>query len=145
MNAEWVRGVCLKLPRTTEEVLWGNDLVFKIGGKMYAAAALEPGTPWLSFKCTPQDFAELTEREGIIPAPYAARHHWIALEREDALPAAEIRRLIGESYELVLGKLPKKAQAAIRGKDLTAEAQRRRGEKKQMKVKTGERGGGRER
>ena len=115
MNPEWVRGVCKKLPHTTEEVLWGNDLVFKVGGKMYAATALEPGSIWLSFKCTPENFAELTEREGIIPAPYAARHHWIALESEDALPAAEIRRLIGEAYELVLGKLPKKRQAAIRG------------------------------
>ena len=115
MNAEWVRGVCMKLPHTTEEVLWGADLVFKIGGKMYAAAALEPGPAWVSFKCTPEKFAELTEREGIVPAPYAARYHWVAVESEDALPAAEIKRLIGESYELVLGKLPKKKQAAIRG------------------------------
>jgi predicted DNA-binding protein (MmcQ/YjbR family) len=115
MNAEWVRSVCMKLPQTTEEVLWGADLVFKIGGKMYAAAALEPGPEWLSFKCTPEKFAELTEREGIVPAPYAARHHWVALQTEDALPAAEIKRLIGESYQLVLGKLSKKAQAAIRG------------------------------
>jgi predicted DNA-binding protein (MmcQ/YjbR family) len=115
MNADWVRGVCMKLPHTTEEVLWGADLVFKIGGKMYAAAGLEPGPVWLSFKCTPENFAELTEREGIIPAPYAARHKWVALESEDALPAAEIKRLIGESYELVLGKLPKKTQAALRG------------------------------
>ena len=115
MNAEWVRGVCMKLPRTTEEVLWGADLVFKIGGKMYAAAALEPGPAWVSFKCTPEKFAELTEREGIVPAPYAARYHWVAVESEDALPAGEIKRLIGESYELVLGKLPKKTQAAIRG------------------------------
>src|SRR5580693_7576203 len=114
MNADWVRGVCMKLPHTTEEVLWGADLVFKIGGKMYAATGLEPGPVWLSFKCTPENFAELTEREGIIPAPYAARHKWVALETEDALPAGEIRRLIGESYELVLGKLPKKTQAALR-------------------------------
>ena len=115
MNAEWVRGICGKLPHTTEEVLWGNDLVFKIGGKMYAAAALEPGSAWLSFKCAPEDFAELTEREGIIPAPYCARYHWIALESEDSLPAGEIKRLLGEAYELVLGKLPAKKQAALRG------------------------------
>lgn len=43
MNTEWVRAVCMKLPHSTEEVLWGGDLVFKIGGKMYAVAALEPG------------------------------------------------------------------------------------------------------
>jgi predicted DNA-binding protein (MmcQ/YjbR family) len=114
VNTDWVRGVCKKLPYTTEEVLWGADLVFKIGGKMYAVAALEPAAVCLSFKCTPENFAELTEREGIIPAPYLARHHWVALESEDALPAAELKRLIGESYGLVLEKLPKKAQAALR-------------------------------
>jgi predicted DNA-binding protein (MmcQ/YjbR family) len=115
VNCEWVRKYCMKLPHTTEHILWGADLVFKIGGKMYAATALEPGPTWLGFKCTPENFAELTRREGIIPAHYAARYHWIGLETEDALTAAEIKRLIAESYELVLAKLPKKNQAAIRG------------------------------
>lgn len=105
----------MKLPHTTEEVLWGGDLVFKIGGKMFAVTALDPGPVCLSFKCTPETFAELTERPGIIPAPYSARYHWVALESEDALPAAEIKRLIGESYELVLARLPKKTQAVLRG------------------------------
>ena len=115
MNSEWVRQYCLKLPHTTEEILWGGDLVFKIGGKMYAVTVLEPGPLWLSFKCTPENFAELTERPGVIPAPYSARYHWIALEDEEALPAAEIRKLIAEAYELVLGKLPQKKQQELRG------------------------------
>jgi predicted DNA-binding protein (MmcQ/YjbR family) len=128
MNTEWVRGVCTKLPHTTEEVLWGGDLVFKIGGKMYAVAALEPGATCLAFKCTPESFAELVERPGIIPAPYLARSHWVALEGEDALPPAEIRRLIAEAYELVLAKLPKKTQAGLRepGQRTPAPPHRRR-------------------
>jgi len=32
----------MKQPHTTEEVLWGGDLVFKIGCKMYAVTSLEP-------------------------------------------------------------------------------------------------------
>jgi predicted DNA-binding protein (MmcQ/YjbR family) len=122
----------MKLPHTTEEVLWGGDLVFKIGGKMYAVAALEPGAVWLSFKCTPENFVELAEREGIVPAPYLARHHWVALQTEDALPAAELKRLIGESYELVLGKLSKKAQEALQGSHRRgAEPQRKKTRKVQ--------------
>jgi len=69
----------------------GADLVFKIGGKMFAVAALEPGPVSMSFKCSPEDFAELTERPGVIPAPYLARAQWVALETQDALPATEIR------------------------------------------------------
>jgi predicted DNA-binding protein (MmcQ/YjbR family) len=104
----------MKLPHSTEEVLWGGDLVFKIGGKMYAVTALEPTAIWMSFRCTPENFAELTERPGIVPAPYLARHHWVALENEEALPVAEIKKLLAESYELVLTKLPKKKQAELR-------------------------------
>jgi predicted DNA-binding protein (MmcQ/YjbR family) len=114
VNLDWFRQYCLSLPHTTEEVLWGGDLVFKIGGKMYAAAPLEPGPVAMSFKCTPEEFAELVERPGIIPAPYAARYHWVALEDEDALKRAEIKRLVRDSYDLVLAKLPRKKQAALR-------------------------------
>ena len=54
------------------------------------------------------------ERPGIIPAPYSARYHWVALENEDALPGAEIKRLLQQAYALVFEKLPKKKQAALR-------------------------------
>jgi predicted DNA-binding protein (MmcQ/YjbR family) len=67
----------------------------------------------MSFKCTPEDFAELTERPGVIPAPYMARAQWVALESQEALPAAEIKKLLKKSYDLVLAKLPKKTQAAL--------------------------------
>lgn len=117
MNIDWVRKHCLSLPHTTEEILWGDDLVFKIGGKMYAVVVLAPDHKVvMSFKCTPEVFAELVERPGIIPAPYSARSHWVALEREDALPRPEIKNLISRSYELVVARLPKKTQAALRKK-----------------------------
>ena len=113
MNVDWVRAHCLSLPHTTEEVLWGDDLVFKIGGKMYAAAPLGPHRIALSFKCTPEGFAELVERPGIIPAPYSARNYWVALEREDALTRAELKRLLTQAYELIFAKLPKKKRAEL--------------------------------
>lgn len=62
----------------------------------------------MSFKCTPEQFAELTERNGIVPAPYVARYHWVALERFDALKDSELKSLIKNSYEMVLAKLPRK-------------------------------------
>jgi predicted DNA-binding protein (MmcQ/YjbR family) len=113
MNIDWVRQYCLSLPHTTETMQWGDNLVFKIAGKMYAVAALEPGDHWLSFKCTPDDFARLVEQPGIIPAPYLARAQWVALETEDALPRAEIKRLLGRARDIVIAKLPKKTQAAL--------------------------------
>jgi predicted DNA-binding protein (MmcQ/YjbR family) len=92
---------------------WGDDLVFKVGGKMYAVMPLIPAPVRLSFKCTPEEFADLVERPGVIPAPYMARAQWVALESFEALPRAEIKRLLRQSYELVFAKLPKKTQADL--------------------------------
>jgi predicted DNA-binding protein (MmcQ/YjbR family) len=81
---------------------------------MYAVAALEPGPHWLSFKATPEDFASLTEREGIKPAPYLARAQWVSIESPDTLSTAELKPLLRQAYDLVFAKLTKKAQAALR-------------------------------
>ena len=113
MSIDWIRTHCLSLPHSTEQMQWGDDLVFKVGGKMYAVMPLVPAPVRLSFKCTPEEFAELVERPGVIPAPYMARAQWVALESYDALPRAEIKRLLRQSYDLVLAKLPKKTQAEL--------------------------------
>jgi len=113
MNIDLVRRYCMAFPYATEQVQWGNDLVFKIGGKMFAAGPLEPAPVCLSFKTTPEEFAELCERPGIIPAPYLARAQWVALESWDALPSGELKRLLKQSYDLVLAKLPRKTQAEL--------------------------------
>lgn len=112
MDNDFVRRCC-RLPHVTESVQWGDNLVFKVAGKIFAIAALEPGEVWLMFKCSPEDFAELVERPGIVPAPYLARASWIALESEDSMPAAEIRGRLRASYDLVVAKLPRKTRAAL--------------------------------
>jgi len=95
-------------------VQWGNNLVLKIGGKIFAIVALEPGKHFMSFKCTLEDFAELIEQPGIEPAPYLARSHWVALESDDTLPRTEAKKLLRKAYDLVFAKLPKKMQAGFR-------------------------------
>jgi predicted DNA-binding protein (MmcQ/YjbR family) len=113
MNIEWLRRYCMSLPHATETVQWGEHLVFKIGGKVFAVLALEPAKVWLSLKCRPEEFVDLVERPGLIQAPHFARNQWVALETEDALPAAETKRLVRTSYDLVLEKLPKKLRSAL--------------------------------
>ena len=113
MNLEKVRQHCLSFPGATEQVQWGADLVFKVGGKMFAVAATEPSGHVLSFKCSDEHFAELLEREGVVPAPYMARAKWVALERFDALGDREIKDRIGDAYSLIFARLTKKAQQTI--------------------------------
>jgi predicted DNA-binding protein (MmcQ/YjbR family) len=116
MDIESVRAYCLSLPHATENVQWGNDLVFKIAGKMFAVAVLEGASKYcLSFKCTEDKFAELIEQDGIDPAPYSARYHWVALERFDLMSDQELKHLLRNSYDLVVAKLPKKVRAEFAG------------------------------
>ncbi len=114
MDAESVRKFCLSLPHVTEDVQWESDLLFRIGNKMFAILALDAASDHrMSFKCTPEVFAELTEREGIVPAPYVARYHWVALERFDALPERELKELLRNAYQLILEKLPRKLKTQL--------------------------------
>jgi predicted DNA-binding protein (MmcQ/YjbR family) len=113
MNVDWLRQLCLSFPGATEQIQWGYDLLFKVGGKMFAVTPLEPAPVWLSFKASPENFAELTERLNIIPAPYLARAQWVAIETSDALPPKELAGLLRESYEMVFLKLPKKLRESI--------------------------------
>jgi predicted DNA-binding protein (MmcQ/YjbR family) len=113
VDLERLRALCLGLPGVTEHNIWEGDLTFKVGGKMFAHTVLEPGPVWLSFKASPEDFAELTERSNIIPAPYLARAQWVALEKRDALGAEELEQLIRAAHSLVVARLPKKTREAL--------------------------------
>jgi predicted DNA-binding protein (MmcQ/YjbR family) len=107
-----LRTHCLSFAGTTEHIQWGDNLVFKVGPRIFAIAATEPGAEHcLSFKCSDEDFAELVEQDGIVPAPYLARARWVALERFDALSDRELRERIRQSYDLVFAKLTRKQQA----------------------------------
>ncbi len=108
MNIDSVREFCLSLPNVTENVQWGDQLLFRVGGRIFAMVSLEPGSGVrLCCKCSPERFAELLEVEGAAPAPYVGRFKWIGLEAFDTLPDPELREVIRESYDLVAAKLPK--------------------------------------
>lgn len=115
MDIESVRKFCLSLPHVTEDIQWGNDLLMRIGNKMFAVLSLEPTSDHvMSFKCTPEKFTELIEREGIVPAPYVARYHWVALEKFDALNKRELESLLRTAYQLIRDKLPKKVRDQLK-------------------------------
>lgn len=114
MDIEQLREFCLSLPHTTEDVKWENDLCFLIDEKMFCVCGLEPSDNWqFSFKCTPEKFAELVEIEGIIPAPYVARYHWVAVQKADVINHDEIEELIKKSYSMVFEKLPAKVKSLL--------------------------------
>ncbi len=128
MNIDQLRKICLEFPGATEQIQWEDDLLFKVGGKMFAVIPLEPARLWLTLKADPEQFAELTERPGIIPAPYLARAKWVAIETADALPQAEVAALLRRSYELVSAKLPRAKRASLiaKGKSVRRQPPRKK-------------------
>jgi predicted DNA-binding protein (MmcQ/YjbR family) len=113
MNIEPLRRICLGFPCVTERVQWGNHLLFEVGGKMFAITSLEPAPSYVTFKCTPDSFAELVERQNIIPAPYLARAYWVALQTNDALSQRELVDCLRAAYDLILAKLPRKKRDSL--------------------------------
>jgi predicted DNA-binding protein (MmcQ/YjbR family) len=113
MNIEQLRKFCLSFPGATEDIKWGADLCFSVGGKMFTVTSAEASDAGVSLKTTPERFAELTERPGIIPAHYVARYHWITIEDLKAVTAAELKDLIRASYQMVFDKLPSKTKKTI--------------------------------
>jgi predicted DNA-binding protein (MmcQ/YjbR family) len=110
-----IREYCLSLPAVTENIQWEEVLLFRVSGKIFVMVSLDPAaTDRIAFKCDPETFAELLEREGARPAAYVGRFKWIGLRDFNVLPAAELRKLIRASYELVAAKLPKKKPASGR-------------------------------
>lgn len=114
MIIDTISALCRKWPGVTEDIKWDNDLVFSVGGKMFVVQMLDPPHR-LSFKVDDEEFADLVEREGIIPAPYLARAKWISLESVDAMDQGEVRERVRRAYDLVKAKLTRRAQEAIDG------------------------------
>jgi predicted DNA-binding protein (MmcQ/YjbR family) len=114
MDVERARAFLLALPHAVETMQWGDNLVFwvgdkAIGGKMFCLLNLDADARGvMSYSAGVERFAELVEREGIVPAPYMARIHWVAVERWSGLRNAEWESELRAAHEITLAKLPKK-------------------------------------
>ncbi len=119
MNAERARALLLSLPHVVETEQWGNNLVFwvgdkAIGGKMFTLLNLDAdGRGVVSFAAGPELYHELLEREGLVPAPYFARIHWLAAQRWDVFRDAEWQAHLGHAHSLTLARLPKGVRTAL--------------------------------
>jgi predicted DNA-binding protein (MmcQ/YjbR family) len=112
---------CRSLPGATEDIKWGKDLIFSVGGKMFAGFDADGGQG-MGFKCSVDDFDVLTKRPGIIPAPYAARFGWVSLTSNTALDPAEAKKYVLASYTMVREALPKRVRESSGGEQAAQSA-----------------------
>ena len=119
MDLAHFREYCLRKPGATENTPFGPDvLVFKVGGKMFALAALDEVPAKVNLKCDPDLALELRDRyEQVTPGYHMNKKHWNTVEIESGVPDAEARKMIDHSYDLVARSLPRpRAKVAVRAR-----------------------------
>jgi len=114
MTPEAFDKACLALPGATMSVQWGDDHVFKVGGKMFAVrgAGVTLGGG-ISFKASDVAFEVLTETGRARPAPYLARARWVHFAELSELDADEVADWVRSAHGLVAAKLTRKLRAAL--------------------------------
>jgi predicted DNA-binding protein (MmcQ/YjbR family) len=98
-----LHAAAMALPGATMNVQWGDDHMYKVGGKIFAGC--DGGYRSLSFKATDIAFEALTATGRARPAPYTARARWVMFDDLAALDADEVRGWLATSHQLVAAKL----------------------------------------
>jgi predicted DNA-binding protein (MmcQ/YjbR family) len=107
MNHEQAVAYCLgKLGAGLDEP-WEDDLVAKVGGKIFAFL----GGDGIGVKCgrDADEAAELRHRypQAATVMAYIGRYGWNTVSLDGTVPDDELRELIDASYDAVVAKLPK--------------------------------------
>jgi len=129
MDLAQLREYCLSKRRATEGIPFGPDvLVFKVGGKMFALAALDEVPTTVNLKCEPDLALDLRDRyEQVRPGYHMNKKHWNTVEIDTGIPDAELRKMIDHSYDLVTKSLRKsRAKVATRSRRNSTAARRGR-------------------
>jgi predicted DNA-binding protein (MmcQ/YjbR family) len=119
MNNERVRDFVHTLQHVEESVQWGAHLVFwvgekSVGGKMFAMLDLDgDGECVAILSAGPEGMTELCEREGVRPAPYLARAHWVCVEQWHALTWPEWKDVLIRAHAIVLAKMPRRTRELL--------------------------------
>ena len=122
MNIAKAHDFCARLPGATRELKWAFadsvHPVFSVGAKMFAMFTLRQDRliDELMFKADDARFLELTDRDGFSPAPHLARAMWVKVDGVQRLADTEAKVLLTEAHHVVMAKLSKKMQQAIRGR-----------------------------
>lgn len=108
MDIEQIREYTLTFPGVTEDMPFGEDfVVFRIEGKIFMCLALEADEPRMAIKLAPERNEELRALfDGITPAWHWNKKHWSDIYY-GRFQEEQLHGWLRESYELVLGKLPK--------------------------------------
>jgi len=112
---ETLRALLLSKPGAREDFPFGpDDMVAKIGGKMFALMRVQDPPKSIILKCDPDYARELrTEYPGITTAPYMSKQHWNAIALDGTVSDEMLLGLIDDSYRLVVKGLTRKQREQL--------------------------------
>ena len=101
------------MPFVAEDIKWGHDLVFSVGGKMFCVVGLDQSPTTASFKVKEEEFEEICSLDGFMPAPYVAKYKWVLIDDVRKMNKKDWIYYINQSYQLVRDKLPVKIKKQL--------------------------------
>jgi len=110
MSPTELDAACRALTGVTMTVQWGDDEVYKVGGRMFAVTR---SRGHLSLKVSDIAFEALVETGRARPAPYLARAKWVYFDDIAELDVEETRDWLRTAHTLVAAKLTRAQRAEI--------------------------------
>ena len=115
MNAEQLQTYCLQRPSVEETQPFGPDnLVYKVGGKMFLLVSLDAVPLQFNAKCDPDVALELREQYNCVqPGYHMNKKHWNTVVADGSVSDKILLQWVADSYSLVYESLPKKTKEAL--------------------------------
>lgn len=97
--------------------------VFKVKHKMFATLSIgkmgkdeneSDDICWMNLKCDPQEAIMLRDIfPSIIPGYHMSKVHWNTVKLDGSVPEGELKRMMDNSFELVVNNMTKEDQQSI--------------------------------
>jgi predicted DNA-binding protein (MmcQ/YjbR family) len=114
MNIEEYREYCLSFKGTSEGFPFDQKtLVFYVMGKMFALTDVDEFKS-INLKCDPEEAINLREtHSAIIPGFHMNKKHWNTIKMDESIENQLLKKMITNSYDLVVLKLTKKEKLEL--------------------------------
>lgn len=105
----------LSFPGSSLSFPFDNETpVFKVGGKMFALVSIESSPLSINLKCDPDDAQVLRSQfKEIIPGYHMNKEHWNTVLVGSGLEDGLVKKLISDSFTLVIKSLSKAKQKEL--------------------------------
>lgn len=105
-DIESLRAMALSLPGTAEDLKWGQNLCFTVGGRIFLIMALDEVPPVITFKSDAEESSRLLEHNGVRKAAYLGRYQWLSVLSPEVFTPQQWEEIILSSYHRVASGLP---------------------------------------